>query len=222
MRSFNWYDNYQNDLLKKEAGIQSNIASLIAAVSLILGGMSVDDAAAANNVPTHELSQAAKNPDIVNKARSMSAKKVEKPSSKDIKKKKTKMSAVDAIARTLYAEAKGESFDGKQAVATVIYNRAGGNPANMVSVVKQYKQFSCWNKGVPPKGNDTDKNWIDCVNLAKQMIAKTFKPTLGKEYKHYFNPDKAKPSWGYVDDDRTTLVKGVTIGNHYFLPNLKV
>jgi len=157
--------------------------------------------------PKQQVSSVAKNQNFVNKV-------------KQIKKKKQGMSISETIARTLYAEAKGESLAGKKAVASVIYNRANGNPANMVSVVKQKKQFSCWNKGIPPKGNDTDQNWIDCLNIAKEMVNKKFKPTIPTNIKHYLNPTVAHPTWAYVDKEKTKLKEGIKIGNHYFIPDL--
>ena len=36
--------------------------------------------------------------------------------------------AANLIARTIFAEASGESLEGKKMVATVIWNRAGGDP----------------------------------------------------------------------------------------------
>lgn len=42
---------------------------------------------------------------------------------------------INCIARTIYAEAKGEGEKGQAAVASVIWNRAGGKCANLVDVV---------------------------------------------------------------------------------------
>ena len=48
---------------------------------------------------------------------------------------------------TIYCEAQGESLEGKTAVASVIYNRAGGDPNKLVGVCLKNKQFSEWNVG---------------------------------------------------------------------------
>jgi spore germination cell wall hydrolase CwlJ-like protein len=49
----------------------------------------------------------------------------------------------NAIARTLWAEARSEGEFGIRLVASVIYNRADGNPAKMYGVVTKPKQFTC-------------------------------------------------------------------------------
>ena len=53
---------------------------------------------------------------------------------------------VNAVARTIYAEAKGEGADGQSAVASVIWNRSGGRAESLVPVISKTKQFSCWNE----------------------------------------------------------------------------
>jgi len=49
------------------------------------------------------------------------------------------------LALTIYLEAEGESFKGKQAVANVLYNRSNKTIEGMTTVALQTKQFSCWN-----------------------------------------------------------------------------
>ena len=88
---------------------------------------------------------------------------------------------INCVARTIYAEAKGEKEEGQAAVASVIWNRAGGKCANLVDVVLKDKQFSCWNKKkpgrtdkdytlyVPPEATKEGENkdiWNNCVKLA--------------------------------------------------------
>lgn len=53
-------------------------------------------------------------------------------------------------ARTVFGEARGESYAGKKAVAHVLLNRlrAGGAP-NLAAVCLRPLQFSCWNRGDP-------------------------------------------------------------------------
>lgn len=46
---------------------------------------------------------------------------------------------------TIYLEAEGECFIGKQAVGNVIYNRHLKSGKSVTEVILQPKQFSCWN-----------------------------------------------------------------------------
>jgi spore germination cell wall hydrolase CwlJ-like protein len=46
---------------------------------------------------------------------------------------------------TIYLEAECQSFEGKQAVANVIYNRSVNVNKTIVEVVLKPRQFSCWN-----------------------------------------------------------------------------
>jgi hypothetical protein len=119
---------------------------------------------------------------------------------------------IDDIARTLWGEARGETVEGIDAVATVIYNRAKGDPNKMSKVVKAPKQFSIWNNSSKPVVRLTssqDKQiWQYCQYVAKSMVNKKFQP-LGT-WNHYYNPKKAKPAWG-------TSQRGTHIGNHKFM-----
>jgi len=118
---------------------------------------------------------------------------------------------VDAIARTLYAEARGEGARGIRAVASVIYNRAGGRPNKMLQVVKAPYQFTPWNKGqIPPRGSGAI--WDECLRVAKAMSAGTFTPTTS--HTHYYNPKQANPSWAYAKGSRRSYSQ---IGQHRFL-----
>jgi spore germination cell wall hydrolase CwlJ-like protein len=127
---------------------------------------------------------------------------------------------IDIVARTIYAEAQGESSVGKHAVASVIYNRAGGNPEKMEGVVTasdkagKYHAFSCWNSGTPSQGKGSA--WEESVKLAKQMFSGSFSPSIHSKF--YYNPRKANPSWAYVNDNRRKPRKPFKdIGNHRFL-----
>lgn len=59
---------------------------------------------------------------------------------------------IDTLARTIWAEARGDGYDGMRAVAEVIINRALDPkrwPSSITKVAKQRRQFSCWNKWDP-------------------------------------------------------------------------
>ena len=131
---------------------------------------------------------------------------------------------VNIIARTLYAEAREDGIAGYKNVATVIYNRAKGNMTDFVNVIKTHGQFSCWNKmtneewspekfdpRVPASTVNNAKNawlWEEAKTIAVSMLKRTFKP-LGNA-NHYYNPDKASPTWG-------PKLKNVrTVGHHKF------
>lgn len=129
------------------------------------------------------------------------------------------------IARTIFGEAEGESKTGKEYVATVIYNRAGGDVSKFVDVCFARSQFSMWNainpskdpayspkeyKMVVPKraieSKVSLKAWEDCKELASELVTKKFKPK--GNYNAYFNPKKASPDW------ESKLMDKIKVGNH--------
>ena len=134
---------------------------------------------------------------------------------------------INVVARTIYAEARSEGTDGLDAVASVIWNRAGGEPKNFVPVISKKSQFSSWKSY---RGGWTDKDfvykipsfqifrkdsqrkiWDYCVHLATLMYNGNFKSTIGNRNmignKKLDNKD-AWDSWGKDCDLR--------IGNHVF------
>ena len=133
---------------------------------------------------------------------------------------------INCVARTIYAEAKGEGEKGQAAVASVIWNRAGGKCENLIDVVLKYKQFSCWNKKkpgrtdkdytikIPVEATRPGKNkdiWDNCVSLATKLAIEDFTSTIGNR-NSYMNKakasEKAKREWG----DKLDL----KIGKHEF------
>lgn len=134
-----------------------------------------------------------------------------KAKSVPITKKHFEVAEVDAIARTLYAEARGEGAKGIRAVASVIYNRAAGDPDKLMQVVRAPFQFTPWNKGqIPPRGSGA--MWDECLRVAKAMYAGTFAPITS--HTHYYNPKQANPSWAYIKGARRPYTQ---IGQHRFL-----
>ena len=116
----------------------------------------------------------------------------------------------DKIARTLWAEARGDGDRALLAVASVIYNRARGNTLKMGQVVTAPKQFSEWNDTIPPAG--TGDVWNRCLEIADEMLDGSFKP-LG-EYNHFYNPAGANPGWAYANGK---LRPFTAIGHQHFL-----
>ena len=122
-----------------------------------------------------------------------------------------KMSEEDAIARTLYAEARGEGEEGIKHVASVIYNVSKDKGTSFKSIVTQPLQYSSWNEGAPKAGSDNDSAYGVCKKIAKEMVNKTFKPV--NSYYHFYNMEgkKAKvPYWAKGKNAKK-------IGKHYFI-----
>ena len=124
--------------------------------------------------------------------------------------------AARIISYTLYAEARGEPFKGKMAVAAVIQTRSRRARIPLHEVCLKDQQFSCWNglKAVPGfysagEGmQPTDiKARSDCYGIAWVLMSST------REWDyltHFYNPASANPSWaGSLRDKRV-------IGKHVF------
>lgn len=118
----------------------------------------------------------------------------------------TKTNVVNAVAQVLWKEARGEGEAGVKAVASVILNRTGNDPAYLIDVIKMKKQFSCLNNY---SGGWTDKTykwynpsvaslkdptnsamWETCKQISLQLVDKKFKSTIGNR-NVYLNPDTA-------------------------------
>lgn len=128
-------------------------------------------------------------------------------------------SDIEIVAKTLFGEARGEGEMGLKGVASVIWNRAGGDISKLKSVCLKPKQFSCWNDGVVTV-NQKDKKAVAsyqlCVKIAESMFRKTFEPAITAD--HYYaykgkNKVKNNPSWH--DSTKEVKYKGYT-GNHKF------
>lgn len=86
------------------------------------------------------------------------------------------------VAGVIYAEAMGESFEVKQYVATVIFERSGGIVTNFAKTCKLPRQFA------PPKYGYDDK-WVEALRIARSMYNGTFLPlTITIEGKMFY-PD---------------------------------
>lgn len=124
--------------------------------------------------------------------------------------------AARIISYTLYAEARGESFDGKMAVASVIKTRALRSNFSLAEICLQDQQFSCWNdladvpefyitgEGIQP---DDLQARSECFGIAWVLLVSRRKWDY---LTHFYNPDKATPDWAY--DLKGTRI----IGNHVF------
>lgn len=148
---------------------------------------------------------------------------VNKTDTKKYKKGYTESQIINIVARTLFAEGKGEGQKGISYIASVIYNRAGGHRENLAPEALKPLAFSCWN-GMESKdkkaknfkiklpGKFKPENqaiWEYCVETATQMFNEDYIP-IDKALTHYYNPKKAKPDW------HDKLQNVIVIGNHRF------
>ena len=124
--------------------------------------------------------------------------------------------AARIISYTLYAEARGEPFKGKMAVAAVIQTRARLAGTALAETCLQEKQFSCWNTihevpayYVSGEGMEADdiRARSDCYGIAWVLMSSTRKWDF---LTHFYNPRKAAPAWA------RELRGKKTIGNHVF------
>ena len=124
--------------------------------------------------------------------------------------------AARIISYTLYAEARGEPFKGKLAVAAVIQTRARRSNTSLTEICLKDKQFSCWNslKAVPEFYISGEgilpadiKARSDCYGIAWVLMSSARKWNY---LTHFYNPATVTPSWAGV------LRGKRVIGNHVF------
>lgn len=124
----------------------------------------------------------------------------------DEQKEYYKQLEIDVMARTIFGEARGEPFEGQEAVASVILNRVKiaqkkgrywwGN--NIIGVCQKPYQFSCWNKNDPSykrltSVTDKDKNFQIALRIATDAInEKLWDCTNGATHYH---ADYVTPFW---------------------------
>jgi N-acetylmuramoyl-L-alanine amidase len=85
---------------------------------------------------------------------------------------------IDILARTIWGEARGESFDGRLAVAWVAVNRLkrGRYGDTLAEVCLRPKQFSCWNEDDPNRPKmlglkAEDPIFAECLGIAALVYA---------------------------------------------------
>jgi N-acetylmuramoyl-L-alanine amidase len=111
---------------------------------------------------------------------------------------------LEQMARVIYSEARGESFQGQVAVGAVVLNRVQSErfPDSITEVIFQPGQFSSVDDGQYHLSPDTS-----AYRAASKALNGT-DPTNGALF--YYNPDIATSSWS---KERTATT---TIGNHVF------
>lgn len=135
----------------------------------------------------------------------------EKETQEKEKKKEQEKSAVsisneekDLLERLVEAEAKGESYEGKVAVATVVLNRVDSSqfPDSITEVIKQKGAFSPVQNGeINKPASDEAKQAVDEALMRKDHLHDSI---------YFYNPEIATDDWIRTRD----VVK--TIGNHVF------
>lgn len=121
---------------------------------------------------------------------------------------------LETAARTVWGEARGESQEGRVAVARVIVNRwRADSSATLEAVCRKPKQFSCWNADDPNAHKARDVQWDDatlraCLSAVLEALdPKRPDPTHGSKHYHVTN---MQAWWA---SGRTPVV---TIGHHHF------
>ena len=132
---------------------------------------------------------------------------------------------INALARTLFAEGRGEKEAGMRRVLDSIIARSGNNTDNIVGIVSEPFQYSCWNGMKPSDWNPTqfkvrdasgaDKDsaqWDKAVSLATSAIDKTYKPIHTEPFYH---TTSVHPKWSRGKT-------GTVDGNHIFYTNKEI
>lgn len=126
---------------------------------------------------------------------------------------------IEIMARTIWGEARGESYEGKVAIGWVIRNRASKSPkynwsSKISQVCLQKFQFSCWNKNdsnlVKIKSVTTsDPTFKECLEIAKKVVAGEL-ADISNGADHYYANYIRRPYWAIGE---TPVAK---IGVHLF------
>lgn len=143
---------------------------------------------------------------------------------------------IDVVARTLWAEARGEGQMGMHAVACVVMNRASiakryfaihGKPhplfgdGGLIKVCLAPYQFSCWLKGDPnrvklERVTDEDPDFATALQIARHAYTGDLEPIVGR-CTHYLTDSlyhsDACPKWAKA----MKLYR--VFGRHVFLEN---
>jgi Cell wall hydrolyses involved in spore germination len=111
---------------------------------------------------------------------------------------------IHLMAQVVYGESRGESFDGKVAVASVILNRLISDkfPDSVSEVIYQPNAFSC----ITDKNIKPDQTSFDAVYKALSG----YDPTSNSTF--FYNPQISSSDWIYKANKKDVI----KIGNHTF------
>jgi len=130
--------------------------------------------------------------------------------------------AIDVLARTIWGEARGESGQGREAVANVVINRARRRRKqfglSVEDVCRKPWQFSCWNP------NDPNRNKLErvtlndpvfpaCLYIARRAMSGNL-PDRTQDSTHY-HLDNIAPNWSQGH------APAVRIGRHWFYNDVR-
>lgn len=122
---------------------------------------------------------------------------------------------VACLAETVYFESSNQPIDGQVAVALTVMNRVGLSryPNTICEVVYQPKQFSYTSIPIETR-NELIKNANPIDKIAQELAVRIALQAASGGFDgmhhshHYYNPDKASPSWAVSFDN------SMTIGQH--------
>ena len=121
------------------------------------------------------------------------------------------------LAEAAFFEARSESLQGQAAVAQVIINRARERNLTPCQVVNEPYQFSYTLEPISSRTERlesdnaiTDTARHNAAMIAVSALAGSFQGIINGAT-HYYNPDKASPSWSKAFDNK------IRIGDHVFV-----
>ena len=135
------------------------------------------------------------------------------------------MSDIDVLARTIFGEARGETYTGKIAIANVVLNRAAlamkhphFGDGTITGACMVPWQFSCWNANDPNcqvinDVTDTDPIFADCLDIAELACNHKLDDMTGNAT-YYYAKGSPEPTWAV---DKTPCA---IIGNHLFFKDI--
>uniref|UniRef100_UPI001C3F473A cell wall hydrolase n=1 Tax=Paraburkholderia ferrariae TaxID=386056 RepID=UPI001C3F473A len=100
---------------------------------------------------------------------------------------------LDYLARTLYGEARGESYQSKLAVAWIIRNRVQRGHKTYKQIVTAPYQFTCWSATIDPVNyhaihNPTGPAWADAQRAAEEVLSAPDTANIIPGATNYYSP----------------------------------
>lgn len=125
------------------------------------------------------------------------------------------MDGKDIFAKTIWAEARGESLEGQKEVARVIRERAAQNKSywggsKIEDVCRKPNQFSCWNGVTDIDVSKDERSYLQIRSWSDSLYDEPLEKDSDAP-DHYLNPNAAgSPAWTKNCD------KKYKIGKHQF------